>query len=290
MAEGGLGGAVGAEMALGIARRHRADVDDVAATGLTHQRHTQLAEGVAGGDVEGQHLGELLGRHRQWIVGPAAADVVDQMSDPAHLLNALTHQRLALSGIVDVTGDGQGAPAQAAHFLGHCLYFVQRTCRTHHIGTGFGICQGNRPTNAAAGAGDNGDAAVQLETLQNTHGPLLRGVDYGWVYYRFRGWIGHRLNGLAGGVHIRFFGNGDLWFRPYGELLGKAERRPAPSNQGLLPLSFGASLVLGTEWWGKRIFGYFWALSKVTRCKSGTLSRRYRSNGYTPSPKNHAHP
>ncbi len=42
------------------------------------------------------------------------------------------------------------------------------------------------------------------------------------------------------GVHIRFCGNGGLWFRPYGGLLGKA-----PSNQGLLPLTFGASPRLG---------------------------------------------
>jgi hypothetical protein len=42
------------------------------------------------------------------------------------------------------------------------------------------------------------------------------------------------------GVHIRYSGNGHLWFRPYGESLGKA-----PSNQGLLPPSFGASLRLG---------------------------------------------
>ncbi len=42
------------------------------------------------------------------------------------------------------------------------------------------------------------------------------------------------------GVHIRFCGNGHLGFRPYGGSLGKA-----PSNQGLLPLTFGASLWLG---------------------------------------------
>jgi hypothetical protein len=41
-------------------------------------------------------------------------------------------------------------------------------------------------------------------------------------------------------VHIHSCGNGHLWFRPYGESLGKA-----PSNQGLLPLTFGASLGLG---------------------------------------------
>jgi len=46
-------------------------------------------------------------------------------------------------------------------------------------------------------------------------------------------------------VHIRCCGNGHLWFRSYSESLGKTERRPAPSNQGLLPLAFGASLMLG---------------------------------------------
>jgi len=41
-------------------------------------------------------------------------------------------------------------------------------------------------------------------------------------------------------VHIRFCGDGGYRFRFYSESLGKA-----PSNQGLLPLSFGASLWLG---------------------------------------------
>ena len=38
----------------------------------------------------------------------------------------------------------------------------------------------------------------------------------------------------------------------------------------------------GAEWWGEDL----WLLlgpSKVTRCQSGTLSGRYRSNGYTRS-------
>ncbi|HJR30877.1 MAG TPA: hypothetical protein VJ889_19365, partial [Pseudomonas sp.] len=44
------------------------------------------------------------------------------------------------------------------------------------------------------------------------------------------------VSGFFDRVHIRFFGNGGLWFRLYGGLLGRA-----PSNQGLLPLTFGAS-------------------------------------------------
>jgi hypothetical protein len=44
----------------------------------------------------------------------------------------------------------------------------------------------------------------------------------------------------------------------------------------------------GTEWWGKSPFGYVWgSFPKVTRRKGGTLSSRYRSNGYvlTQTPK-----
>jgi len=48
------------------------------------------------------------------------------------------------------------------------------------------------------------------------------------------------FGGFFGGGHIRCCGHGCQWFRPYGESLGEA-----PSNQALLPLSFGASLMLG---------------------------------------------
>ncbi len=41
--------------------------------------------------------------------------------------------------------------------------------------------------------------------------------------------------------HIRCWGNGGYWFRPYGESLWKSPK----VTKGLLPLSFGASLRLG---------------------------------------------
>ena len=41
--------------------------------------------------------------------------------------------------------------------------------------------------------------------------------------------------------HIRCCGNGFYWFRPYGESLSKS----AKVTKALLPLSFGASLMLG---------------------------------------------
>ena len=65
----------------------------------------------------------------------------------------------------------------------------------------------------------------------------------GWVCSE---WWGIRLGDWVGGwwlvvgVHIRCCGNGGYWFRSYSGSLGEA-----PSNQTLLPLSFGASPRLG---------------------------------------------
>ena len=65
------------------------------------------------------------------------------------------------------------------------------------------------------------------------------------------GWWGNWMYVLfgVGCVYIRYLGNGGLWFRPYGGLL--------------------------------------WGFSKVTRCKSGTISGRYLNNGYVHNPLKH---
>ncbi len=57
---------------------------------------------------------------------------------------------------------------------------------------------------------------------------------------------------------------------------------------GAMPDCGHAEPRRGTEWWGKSPFGYFWgSFPKVTRCKSGTNSRRNRKNGYVHEPKKH---
>ncbi|OOG85931.1 hypothetical protein B0E42_12155 [Pseudomonas sp. A25(2017)] len=55
---------------------------------------------------------------------------------------------------------------------------------------------------------------------------------------------------------------------------------PSRRAHGAIP-SFGhAEPRRGTEWWGKALLVTFGALPKVTRRKGGTLSSRYRRNGY----------
>ena len=56
---------------------------------------------------------------------------------------------------------------------------------------------------------------------------------------------------------------------------------PMTAAHGFKPAFGHTEPKRGAEWWGKSPFGYFWgSFPKVTRCKSGTLSSRYRSNGY----------
>ncbi|OOW02815.1 hypothetical protein MF6394_11810 [Pseudomonas sp. MF6394] len=40
----------------------------------------------------------------------------------------------------------------------------------------------------------------------------------------------------------------------------------------------------GAEWWGKSVLLTFALFSKVSRRQGGTLSGRYRRNGYAPNP------
>ena len=63
---------------------------------------------------------------------------------------------------------------------------------------------------------------------------------------------------------------------------------PMTAAHGFKPAFGHTEPRRGAEWWGKSPFGYFWgSFPKVTRCKSGTLSGRYRSNGYVPIPTQH---
>ncbi|OOG86241.1 hypothetical protein B0E42_12115 [Pseudomonas sp. A25(2017)] len=56
---------------------------------------------------------------------------------------------------------------------------------------------------------------------------------------------------------------------------------PFAAAHGAMP-SFGHTEPRrGAKWWGKALLVTFGALPKVTRRQGGTLSGRYRRNGYT---------
>ncbi|SDH45554.1 hypothetical protein SAMN05216605_106265 [Pseudomonas abietaniphila] len=72
-------------------------------------------------------------------------------------------------------------------------------------------------------------------------------------------------------------------------------REPPPAMDGGWRRAHGASSECGNPTKSdptrsRALLVTFGAFSKVTRCKSGTLSRRYRRNGYTPNPNPNPNP
>ena len=60
---------------------------------------------------------------------------------------------------------------------------------------------------------------------------------------------------------------------------------PFAAAHGAMPECGHTEPKRGAEWWGRALLVTFGALPKVTRCKSGTISSRYRRNGYTHQPR-----
>lgn len=99
--------------------------------------------------------------------GAAAAHVIHQVGDAAHVFDAVAHQRLALLAVIDVTGQRQGAPTKATDFVGDSLNSASE--RAVHTTSA-------RPANARAIARPmprplpvTMAIPLHLETLQNTH-------------------------------------------------------------------------------------------------------------------------
>ena len=87
--------------------------------------------------------------------------------------------------------------------------------------------------------------------------------------------------------HIRCCGNGCLGFRPDGgSLLKSPEAGPVKSKQNALAPPLGASLRLGTEWWGKSVLVTFGALlygpdTWLTPVRGHSGHIMHRSQGYS---------
>ena len=106
----------------------------------------------------------LGGRHRG-----ADAGVVDQHVDPAELRHRRVDERLALVGVGDVGGHGEHPAAGVADQLGGLLEAVGPAGAEHHVGAGLGQPLRERDPEAAGGAGDDRDLAVQPEHVVDSH-------------------------------------------------------------------------------------------------------------------------
>ena len=117
--------------------------------------------------VEAQRgLERLLARGEQWS-GQPTARVVDEHVDAAELFDRTGHECLELRGNRDVGRHGERAPSELAHVGRDLLDVGFGARRAHDIGTGFGQCPRAARADALARAGDDRDATVEAELVED---------------------------------------------------------------------------------------------------------------------------
>ncbi|MNY26613.1 hypothetical protein D3C86_1604720 [compost metagenome] len=163
-----------------------------------------LADAENGGDVdiEGHHP-FVVGDVFEVFVGHLERGVVDQHIDPAEAFDRLVHQGLAVRFLRQVAGQQQALPAglldPARGFL-RVFMFVE--VGHHDIRAFTGEGNGDGATDAAVGAGDQGDLALQPA---RTFVTLLAAVRVG-VHFL-----------LGTGDRLALFGEGWFWIVIHGE-------------------------------------------------------------------------
>ena len=91
-----------------------------------------------------------------------------QMSRRPNSLHRLVRQRLGQ--VADVTGDDERLPAALVDACGGDLEVGHPSSVQHDVTTGVGEAPGDRPADALARAGDHGDPAGQIESVEQVHG------------------------------------------------------------------------------------------------------------------------
>src|SRR5690606_21557760 len=146
------------------------DVDDAAAAVLAHQLagfdgHEEVAADVhVNGLLEGRQIG--VQDVRELRVG---GGVVDQDVEAAELLADLREHGLDLLHLADVAGDRSGLAAGSVDGVGNRLATVDLAAGNDHVRALLGQQLGDGFADAAAGAGNEGDLAVEVEQVGLGH-------------------------------------------------------------------------------------------------------------------------
>ena len=149
----------------------RGDVDDARAR--LHHPAAGLRHPVAAVQVDVDDLPELLGRLLGRRDRGADAGVVHQDVDPAELLHRQRDQVGAGLGVGDVGGHRQRAAAGALHEGGGVGEAVDPPGAEREVRASLGQALRERDPQAAGGAGDDGDPAVEAEHVSDGHAVIV---------------------------------------------------------------------------------------------------------------------
>ena len=129
-------------------------------------RHEEVAADVhvdgflEGAEVGVQHVAELR----------VGGGVVDQDVQAPELLADTGEDLADLFHFANMAGDGGGLAAVGDDRIGHVLATFELAARDDHMGALLGQQLGNGLADTAAGAGNKGDLAVEVEQLGLGHG------------------------------------------------------------------------------------------------------------------------
>ena len=130
-------------------------------------RRRGLAEDERGRDVEVERAFEEARARVEERPRHRAARVVDDDVDAAELVDASAPTMSATASLsLTSAGHHERAPAAAADVVGDGVELFLRARREHDVGARFGEGASDRGADAAAGAGDDRDLAVEPERVE----------------------------------------------------------------------------------------------------------------------------
>ena len=178
-----LGGAVVALAEVAVQPGGRGGHQDAPVFLRHHVRPGRLDQVHGAHQVHIQHQAEIGQIHLGEALVAQDAGVADQRVDAAPGVQRLLHQGLHGLEIGDGSAAGHGLAAAGADFLHHALggggraaAAVHRAAQVidHHLGTALGQRQRMQASQAAAGAGDDGHAAREIDLAHVVATPLER--------------------------------------------------------------------------------------------------------------------
>ena len=127
---------------------------------------------MCGRHVERERIAEILGGRAQQRAGHGAADVVDDDVQPAEHLDCCCGQSGRRFGVGEIAADHVRPPPGGVDLIGHGFEFGSCARCDDDVGTDFCESQGDGGADATAGAGDNGHAVIESESVEDHRGKV----------------------------------------------------------------------------------------------------------------------
>ncbi|CAB4641480.1 unannotated protein [freshwater metagenome] len=130
----------------------------------------RLCEGKCSRHVEVECIFERLGGDIGDCRRRRSASVVHDDVDFAEFFDCGIGELAEEIELVDIAGKDECTPTETADSGGDLFELVSTACSDGNVGAGFGEGEGRCSADATSGTSDDGDLAINAETIKETHG------------------------------------------------------------------------------------------------------------------------